>query len=79
LDVTCETAAGPGEPVALLVRPERVQPVKGGTGLTGRATDVLFQKNGYRVTLENGLYFYTAAPPEIGETVTFTVEAECLG
>jgi hypothetical protein len=40
--------------------------------------DVLFQKNGYRVTLENGLYFYTPTPPEIGETLSFTMEAECL-
>jgi ABC-type Fe3+/spermidine/putrescine transport system ATPase subunit len=79
LEVGCETGAGTGESVALLVRPERVKLTENGTGLKGRTADVLFQKNGYRVTLENGLYFYTAAPPQIGEMLTFSVEAECLG
>jgi ABC-type Fe3+/spermidine/putrescine transport system ATPase subunit len=79
IEMDCKAGAGKGETVALLVRPERVKLVENGTGLAGRAADVLFQKNGYRVTLENGLYFYTSAPPEIGETLTYTLEAECLG
>jgi ABC-type Fe3+/spermidine/putrescine transport system ATPase subunit len=84
LEVNCktETPSGDdtstGESVALLVRPDGVKLVENGTGLKGRAADVLFQKNGFRVTLENGLYFYTSTPPEIGETLTYTVDAECL-
>jgi spermidine/putrescine transport system ATP-binding protein len=78
LDVVCETGAGLGEAVALLVRPEDVQLTSNGTGLTGRAADVLFQKNGYRVTLENGLYFYSPSPVKVGETLTFVLDAECL-
>ena len=77
--VNCETETTGGETVALLVRPEGVKLTNNGTGLKGRAADVLFQKNGYRVTLENGLYFYTSNPPEIGETLTFDVDVECLG
>jgi len=79
LEVNCATGASKGESVALLVRPERVQLTENGTGLKGRVADILFQKNGHRVTLENGLYFYTSVPPQVGETLTFTVEAECLG
>jgi spermidine/putrescine transport system ATP-binding protein len=79
LDIACERGAGTGESVALLVRPEGVQLSSNTNGLKGRVADVLFQKNGYRVTLENGLYFYTSRPVEAGETVTFTLEAECLG
>jgi ABC-type Fe3+/spermidine/putrescine transport system ATPase subunit len=79
LEVKCKTEAGKGETVALLVRPERVQLTDNGTGLAGRAADVLFQKNGYRVTLENGLYFYTSIPPKVGERLTYTLDAECLG
>jgi len=79
LEVKCKTEAGGGETVALLVRPERVKPIENGTGLKGRVADVLFQKNGYRVTLEGGLYFYLSSPPEVGEEISFTVEAECLG
>ena len=68
-----------GASVALLIRPERVKIVDNGTGLKGRVADVLFQKNGFRVTLENGLYFYTSTPPEPGAEISFTLEVECLG
>jgi ABC-type Fe3+/spermidine/putrescine transport system ATPase subunit len=79
LDVDLETGAVSGESVALLIRPERV--ILGGnkTGLKGRVTGVLFQKNGFRVTLENGLYFYTPTPPRIGEEIYIALEVECLG
>jgi spermidine/putrescine transport system ATP-binding protein len=79
LDVFCETEAGMGESVTLLIRPERVKLNENGTGLKGRVADVLFQKTGYRVTLENGLYFYTSAQLQVGEEIFFIVEAECLG
>jgi ABC-type Fe3+/spermidine/putrescine transport system ATPase subunit len=78
IEVNCETDAGTGEAVTVLVRPELVKIENNGTGLKGRVADVLFQKNGYRVTLDNGLYFYTPTPPEIGEMLGFTMEAECL-
>jgi hypothetical protein len=65
--------------VALLIRPEHVHLIEKGTGLGSRVNDILFQKNGYRVTLENGLYFYAPTPPKVGEMLTFTVDAQCLG
>lgn len=79
LEVECETESKSGESVALLIRPERVELNENGTGLEGRVADVLFQKNGFRVTLENGLYFYTSAPPKMGADISFTVDVECLG
>jgi len=79
LEVNRETEAGRGESVALLIRPEGVKLTENGTGLKGRVADVLFQKNGYRVTLENGLYFYALTPPQVGKELSFTLEVECLG
>jgi len=79
LEVRGGTGAAVGESVALLIRPERVKLIENGSGLKVRVADVLFQKNGFRVTLENGLYFYTSNPPELGEEINFIVEAECLG
>jgi len=79
LGVDCETEAGKGESVALLIRPERVKMTEIGNGLKGRVTDVLFQKNGFRVTLESGLYFYTSSPLEVEDEISFTVDVECLG
>jgi spermidine/putrescine transport system ATP-binding protein len=78
LEVNCETDATMGETVALLIRPERVKLIENGKGLKGRVADILFQKNGFRVTLEDGLYLYTSTPPQTGEPITFKVEAECL-
>ncbi len=79
LELKCKMEAARGESVALLVRPERVKLNGNGNSLKGRVADVLFQKNGFRVTLENGLYFYLSTPPQVGELLSFTVEAECLG
>jgi spermidine/putrescine transport system ATP-binding protein len=79
LEVDWETEAGRGETVALLIRPEGVILTENGTGLKGRVADVMFQKNGFRVTLKNGLYFYASTPPQVGEELTYTLEVECLG
>jgi ABC-type Fe3+/spermidine/putrescine transport system ATPase subunit len=78
LETGCETGANLGETVALLIRPEHVKLIETGTGLKGRVADVLFQKNGFRVTLENGLYFYLPTALQVGEDVSFAVETECL-
>jgi spermidine/putrescine transport system ATP-binding protein len=78
LEAGCEKEAGEGESVALLIRPERVELIEDGTGLKGRVADILFQKDGFRVTLENGLYFYLPTAPQVGENISFTVETECL-
>lgn len=85
LEVACERGVllegdpGIGASVALLIRPQRVTIGDNGSRLKGRVSDVLFQKNGYRVTLENGLYFFAQVPPLVGEEISFSVEAECLG
>ncbi len=79
LEVNCEMEANPGGTLALLIRPERVKLNEDGTGLKGRVADVILQKDGFRVTLENSLYFYTSAPPKTGAEISFTVDVECLG
>lgn len=79
LEVASKMGAGMGESVALLIRPERVKLTNDRTSLKGRVADIIFQKNGYRVTLESGLYFYSPAVLRVGEEILFVVEAECLG
>ena len=64
--------------VTLLVRPERVKLSSDGQVLKGRVRDVLFRREGYQVTLENGFTFYAPVNPGIGEEVSFTVQAENL-
>ena len=79
LEVDDKTGADMKESVAVLIRPENVTLISNGNGLKGRVADVSFQKNGFRVTLENGLYFYTPKELKMGEEIFYTVEAECLG
>jgi ABC-type Fe3+/spermidine/putrescine transport system ATPase subunit len=79
IEADCKTEAAISESVALLIRPEQVKISEDGSGLKGRVADVLFQKNGFRVTLESGLYFHTTTLLKVGEGLTFTLEAECLG
>jgi spermidine/putrescine transport system ATP-binding protein len=78
MKAACETEASPGESVAVLIRPQRVKMGAGAVHLKGRVSDVLFQKDGYRVRLESGLYFFTRVPPQVGKEISFSVEAECL-
>jgi ABC-type Fe3+/spermidine/putrescine transport system ATPase subunit len=79
LELVCEVGAGAGESVALLIRPEQVIGSKNGINLEGRVADVLFQKTHFRVTLENGLYFFMKEEPRVGEEIVLTgVEVECL-
>ena len=78
LETGCEMEAGVGETVAVLIRPERVKLIEYGIGLRGRVAEIIFQKNGFKVTLENGLYFYTTISLKIEEEISFEVEAECL-
>jgi len=79
LEVVCETEAGVGKEVAVLIRPENVTLASTGIGLKGRVADVIFQKNGFRMTLESDLYFFTSEKLKVGEEIFFVVEAECLG
>jgi spermidine/putrescine transport system ATP-binding protein len=79
LEVDCKMEATMGESVALLIRPERVRLTENENSLKGRVADVLFQKNGFRVTLDNGLYFFTSVPSEVGADISFILDMECLG
>ena len=65
-----------GEKVNLLVRPF---PVEGGSVVSGRAADVIFQQDHFKVALDNGLYFYLKDEPKVGEEIEVKVKMECLG
>ncbi len=69
--------AGLGRPVTILVRPERVHPGEG-AALKGRVADVIFRREGFQVTLEDGFYFFSGAPLSIGQQITFSALGELL-
>jgi spermidine/putrescine transport system ATP-binding protein len=65
-----------GENVSLLVRPREVE-VEANM-IEGKVTDVLFQKDGFKVTLENNLYVYLKTAPKVGSEISVRVAVECL-
>ncbi len=61
-----------GRKVTLLLRPQAML-VETGETLSGKVTDVVFRGHEFRIELENGLYFYLARAPKIGEMVKVKV------
>ncbi len=81
LEVACGHDHALGESVALLIRPKVEDAGGGANALQGRVADVVFQKDGYRVRLENGLEFHLPRAPRRGESLTVHVSpraVECL-
>jgi ABC-type Fe3+/spermidine/putrescine transport system ATPase subunit len=69
-----------GEKVELLVRPQGV--VRNAHGnLHGVVSDAIFHQDRFKVTLENGLYFYLDMAPKIGEGIALEISpaaVQCL-
>jgi ABC-type Fe3+/spermidine/putrescine transport system ATPase subunit len=76
-----------GGKVHLLARPHDVQNVVVGgpkadqnaeNVIQGVVTDVIFQQERFKVTLDNDLYFYLNEAPGVGENISLKVKVECL-
>jgi ABC-type Fe3+/spermidine/putrescine transport system ATPase subunit len=79
-EVACDGVPPPGATVDLLIRPEHVGLGRDTDGVQSRVRDVVFQKDGFRVRLDNGLSLTLEQPPQPGETLRVAVaELECLG
>jgi ABC-type Fe3+/spermidine/putrescine transport system ATPase subunit len=74
--ISCSEENHKGEKVHLLVRP--LEGRNEANVIEGRVADVLFQKDGYKVTLENGLYFHLKEAPKVGSRISVPVSVECL-
>jgi len=86
-DLLCEHRHSAGDHVSLLLRPTGVRLLpspfgKGAAGeVNGRVTDVVFQQDHFEVTLDNGLSFYLAVRPGVGEKITLQLSpstVQCL-
>jgi len=76
----CGSQRQEGDPVQLLVRPQGARMT--GTGsIKDRVTDVVFQQDGFKVTLANGLHFYLPEGPQSGEEICLEIAptaVQCL-
>lgn len=74
--VNCAHKHSRGDKVHLLARP-----LPGGNDaniMSGVATDVIFQQDRFKVTLENGIYVYLQEAPQVGQKISARVKIECL-
>src|SRR5689334_14587710 len=75
LTVHCERKYQIGETLHLLVRP--LVAAEEQNIIRGTVTDVIFQQDRFKVTLDNGLYVYLAQMPKAGQEIKVRVKVEC--
>ena len=79
-EIACGHLHQAGEKVSLLIRPTAARKAADGN-LHVRVKDVIFHQNRFKVTLENGLYFYLPEAPKIGAEVRLAIPpaaVQCL-
>ena len=74
--VRCAHKHSMGDKVKLLVRPPSVRDEA--NIISGAVTDVIFQRDRFKVTLDNGLYVHLPDAPNVGDKIDVQVEVECL-
>ena len=74
--VHCEHKHSKGDHVHLLARPLSAE--HGPNVIHGVVTDVIFQQDRFKVTLDNGIYVYLPNAPKVGEKIEVRVKVECL-
>jgi len=84
-EVQCNHKHSMGDKVKLLARPnsraerrasDRL--ARSRSAVSDVVTDVIFQHDRYKVTLDNGLYVYLDESPELGKKISVQVKVECL-
>ena len=74
--MSCRHKHQAGDIVHLLARPLEAE--NEANQIRGRVADVIFQQDRFKVTLDNGLYFYLKDEPKIGQMLEIKVKLECL-
>jgi spermidine/putrescine transport system ATP-binding protein len=77
MTVRCAHKHSKGENVHLLVRP--LSAGNEPNMIQGIVTDIIFQEDRFKITLDNGLYMYLQEAPKVGERIKVRVKVECLG
>ncbi len=78
--LSCPHCHPTGTRLGAVLRPSAVEEHPEGE-LRARVTDVLFQREHFRVSLENGLYVFLPRAPQVGEgiAIRLKVPLQCLG
>lgn len=74
--VDCDHEYSKGDNVHLLARPSPAESEP--NVIHGTVTDVIFQQDRFKVTLDNGFYVYLPKAAKVGEKIEVRVKVECL-
>jgi ABC-type Fe3+/spermidine/putrescine transport system ATPase subunit len=74
--IQCAHKHAMGDKVQLLARPLAVKEET--NVIQGIVSDVIFQQDRFKVTLENGLYVYLGAAPQTSQKISVPIKVECL-
>lgn len=75
-EIQCRHKHQIGDRVHVLVRPLAAEDEP--NSIHGTVTDVIFQQDRFKVTLNNGLYVYLSELPKVGQKIDVRVKVECL-
>jgi ABC-type Fe3+/spermidine/putrescine transport system ATPase subunit len=75
-EVKCVDNHSSGDKVYLLARP--LPAASEPNAIQGIVTDVIFQQDRFKVTLDNGLYVHFPNSVKVGEKIRVPVKVECL-
>ena len=78
ITVRCKHTHEIGERIHLLARPLSADEEHESNVISGVVTDVIFQQDRFKVTLENGVYVFLTRAPGVGERIGARVKVECL-
>ena len=76
--IQCEHEHPIGENIHLLARPLLTDADSESNVVNGIVSDVIFQQDRFKATLDNGLYVYLPNAPKVGERIDVSVKVECL-
>ena len=74
--IQCSHKHSKGDKVHLLARPLAAK--EEANVIHGIVSDVIFQQDRFKVTLEKGVYIYLGEAPRIGQKISARVKVECL-
>ena len=74
--IYCAHKHSTGDDIRLLARPLLAE--KESNVIQGIVTDVIFQQDRFKVTLDSGLYVYLPNAPKVGEKIEVHIKIECL-
>jgi len=76
--VTCPHQHSKGERVHLLARPLPADANAESNIVKGTVADVIFEKDRFKIILDNGFYVYLNYTPRVGRKIEVQVRVECL-